>query len=495
MPRTWCLALTVVSFSAVALPSPADDRIQAIIQPTTDFSKPERYEAMSGGAATSKQTPNARAFSHNSANLPLEKEMTFKLGDAMFQKLWVSSPASTQASDGLGPLFNARSCQRCHLKDGRGQPPAAGTTNYDLASMLFRLSIPPQNDAHQELLDSGEATVIPEPTYGGQLQDFAVQGLNPEGKMFVTYETVPVTMGDGTVVELRKPKYSIKNLNYGALHPETMISPRVASPMIGLGLLEMISDRDIIARADPDDADGDGISGRVNMVWNRELSAEAVGRFGWKAGTPDIRQQTAEAFSGDIGISNPIMPAHWGDCTQNQTDCLVSPHGGSPQHDGLEAGGTAFELVVHYSRNLAVPKRRDVGNAEVLRGKQVFYNSGCIACHVPKYVTRTDPERPEHSRQLIWPYTDLLLHDMGPGLADDRPDGDATGREWRTAPLWGIGLTQTVSGHTFLLHDGRARNLLEAILWHGGEAEAAKEAVRTMPKEERNALIRFLESL
>lgn len=473
----------------------ADDRVKAAVKPTTDFSKAERYENMSGGAATSRKKINTNSFSNSSANLTFEQEMDFKLGNAMFRKLWVSAPASTQSSDGLGPLFNARSCQRCHLKDGRGQPPTAGTADYDLASMLFRLSIPPRNDAERAAIAAGKTASIPEPTYGGQLQDFAIQGIDPEGKMFVTYTDQPVTLGDGTVITLRKPTYEIKNLNYGPLHPETMISPRVAPPMIGLGLLDMISNDDILANADPADKDGDGISGKVSRVWSRELDAVTVGRFGWKAGTPSVREQTGGAFNGDIGISNPIASAHAGDCTAAQKPCLNAPHGNTKSQQDLEIGDDAFDLVVHYAENLAVPARRNVSKPEVLRGKEMFYASGCASCHVPKFVTRTDPERPEHSHQLIWPYTDMLLHDMGEGLSDHRPDGLATGEEWRTAPLWGIGLTDIVNGHTLFLHDGRARNLLEAILWHGGEAEQAKENVRLMEKSDRDALLEFLGSL
>lgn len=473
----------------------ADERIKAVIKPATDFTKAERYENMSGGAATSRKKINANTFSHSSANLTFEQEMDFKLGNAMFRKLWVSAPASTQSSDGLGPIFNARSCQRCHLKDGRGQPPTAGTADYDLASMLFRLSVPPETDAARTSIASGKAASIPEPTYGGQLQDFAVQGIDPEGKMFLTYEDRPVTLGDGSTVTLRKPRYEIKKLNYGPLHADTMISPRVAPPMIGLGLLDMISNDSLMANADPDDRDGDGISGKASIVWSSELNAKTIGRFGWKAGATSVREQTGGAFNGDIGISNPIASAHAGDCTAAQKPCLDAPHGDTASQQNLEIGDKAFDLVVHYSENLAVPARRDVSKPEVLRGKELFYASGCISCHTPKFVTKTDTDRPEHSRQLIWPYTDLLLHDMGEGLADNRPDGLASGQEWRTAPLWGIGLTEDVSGHTFFLHDGRARNLLEAILWHGGEAEQAKETVRLMDAPDRNDLLEFLGSL
>ena len=337
--------------------------------------------------------------------------------------------------------------------------------------------------------------VINEPAYGDQLQDFAIQGIDPEGDMKIAYTEQPVELADGTVVNLRKPAYSVANLKYGPMHPDVMISPRVAPQMIGLGLLEMVPAEDILAHADPDDRDGDGISGRANRVWDKKSGAVTLGRFGWKAGNPSVHQQSGEAFAGDIGISNPVAGQAWGDCTEKQTACREAPDGASAQYDNLEAPQDVLELVTHYSRNLAVPARRDVEKAEVLRGKKIFYESGCVSCHVPKFITLTDETRPEHSRQLIWPYTDMLLHDMGEGLADNRPEGVADGTEWRTPPLWGIGLTKTVSGHTYFLHDGRARNLLEAILWHGGEAEAAKDAVTRLNKEDRDALIEFLESL
>ncbi|MEO1531411.1 MAG: di-heme oxidoredictase family protein, partial [Pseudomonadota bacterium] len=209
-----------------------------------------------------------------------------------------------------------------------------------------------------------------------------------------------------------------------------------------------------------------------------------------KAGAPTVRAQSAGAFAGDMGISNPLKPEGWGECTEAQAACRTAPHGGNP-----EIEDAALDLVVFYSRNLAVPARRDLNDQVVLAGKRVFHETGCASCHVPKFVTHRLECQPEQSFQLIWPYTDLLLHDMGEGLADNRPEGMATGREWRTPPLWGIGLTQAVSGHTYFLHDGRARSLLEAILWHGGEAQAARDRVVEMQPADRAALIRFLESL
>lgn len=249
-----------------------------------------------------------------------------------------------------------------------------------------------------------------------------------------------------------------------------------------------------MALADADDADGDGISGRPNRVWSAAEGAVMLGRFGWKAGQATVADQTAHAFLGDIGISTPVLDAAWGECTATQAECRTAPGGADPV-EGVEATRQMFDLTVFYARNLAVPGRRDVDDPQVLAGKRLFYGAGCAACHRPKLVTGRDSAGPEQAFQLIWPYTDLLLHDMGEGLADGRPEGEATGREWRTPPLWGIGLTDMVTEFPTYLHDGRARSLLEAILWHGGEAEAARDKVAAMRRDERAALIAFLESL
>jgi CxxC motif-containing protein (DUF1111 family) len=273
-----------------------------------------------------------------------------------------------------------------------------------------------------------------------------------------------------------------------------MLSARVAPPMIGMGLLEAIPEADIIALADPDDRDGDGISGRPNQVWSASDGRVMLGRFGWKAGASSVAMQSANAFAGDIGLSSALAPEAWGDCTARQPHCRDAPDGRDAR-EGIEVTKQMLDLVVFYARNLAVPARPDAGAKQVLAGKRVFHAAGCAACHRPSFTTRADAIGPEQSGQKIWPYTDLLLHDMGEGLADNRPEGAADGREWRTAPLWGLGLTETVSGHTLLLHDGRARNLLEAILWHGGEAEAARQKVIALPKAEREALLAFLRSL
>ncbi len=467
-------------------------RIDAVTALPADLSAPFPFEVNSGGAATVRPRTAADAFSLPSANLDLEAGLDFHLGDGLFQRLWVSPPASTLASDGLGPLYNARSCQRCHAADGRGHPPAGPDDT--AISMFLRVSIPGPDATDGDTID-GYLSTLPEPTYGSQLQDFSLPGHPAEYRLGVTYEEVEIALSGRERASLRRPTYTAEDLGYGPLHPDAMLSPRVAQQMIGLGLLEAVPAEDILAWADPNDRDGDGISGRPQIVRSLVHDAPMLGRFGHKAGNPTILEQTAAAFAGDIGISNPLHPKGWGECAPTQIACRAAVHGGNPQQNGFEIDRIGLDLVTFYSRNLGVPARRDVDNPEVLRGREVFHATNCTGCHRPNFVTHRLEGDPAQSFQLIWPYTDMLLHDMGDGLADNRPEGRANGREWRTAPLWGIGLTEQVSGHTYFLHDGRARNLLEAILWHGGEAEAQRDAVIAMPPADRAALIRFLESL
>ncbi|MGL6211022.1 MAG: di-heme oxidoredictase family protein [Paracoccaceae bacterium] len=499
------LVLALCFFAAPALSQTLDDRhlsviprsakdiakIEAILAPPTDFLAAEKFEAKPAGAATVRFRDSADAFSQLSANMPFEHEMNFKLGNALFRKLWVASPASTKGSDGLGPLYNARACQDCHLKDGRGHPPEGPDDGR--VSMFLRLSVP--GGTTPQAIAEWLAT-SPDPTYGSQLQDFAAPSHAAEGQMEVSYVEVPVTLADGTVVSLRAPTYGISDPGYGPLAADVMISPRVAPQMIGLGLLEAIPAAEILAMADPDDANRDGISGRAQIVPSVEFGVPMLGRFGLKGGAPTVREQSAGAFSGDMGLSTPLFPDPWGECQPAQRACREAPHGQeSGLRDGLEVDAESLDLVTFYARNLGVPERRNVDAPDVLRGKEIFHLLNCAGCHTPKHVTHRLEGQAEQSFQLIWPYTDLLLHDMGPGLADNRPEGRATGREWKTPPLWGIGLTATVSGHTQFLHDGRARSLLEAVLWHGGEAQRSRDGVVALPKADRDALIAFLESL
>ncbi len=473
--------------------TPADaQRVADVTRPTTDFSKAEQYEAMQAGGATSIDPVTQNSFSHISATIPFEEEQPFKLGNALFKKLWVSAPSSTQASDGLGPLFNARSCMSCHINDGRGKPPEGGVS---ATSMFLRLARPANTADEERAIANAEIVNFPDPVYGQQLQDLAVPGLPSEGKIKITYTDEPVTLAGGETVSLRRPTYAVINPGYGPLDPTTTISPRVAPAMIGLGLIEAIPEADILAHADPDDKDGDGIHGKAAIVRDHRTGKIALGRFGWKAQNASVRDQSADAFANDIGISTPDRPDAHGDCTDAQTKCKAMPTGVQKRLGNEEAPGPILDLVTFYSANLAVPARRKASFPETLKGKQVFYESGCTACHVPKYVTRRDSLEKAQSFQLIWPYSDFLLHDMGDDLADGQQVGLASGREWRTPPLWGIGLTKTVSGHSFFLHDGRARNLTEAILWHGGEAQKSRDAFASLPADSRQALITFLESL
>ncbi|MGF1446712.1 MAG: di-heme oxidoredictase family protein [Pikeienuella sp.] len=441
------------------------ERKSRILAPTVDFTRPEPFERYQGGTGTNLDRLDRNAFSLPSAALSFEERSDFFIGNGVFDRPWVAAPSSTIASDGLGPLFNARSCQGCHIKDGRGHPPEPGDIN--MVSMLFGLSDPEG---------------APDPVFGQQFQDLAIAGFASEGRVRVSYEVEPFTYPDGSVVELRRPVYATD----ARLAPGVSLNPRVAPPMIGLGLIEAIAAEDIAANADPEDVDGDGISGRLAMV------GDEIGRFGWKATTPSILAQTAAAFSSDMGLSTRVRPAAYGDCTSAQPACRQAFHGdaaGMPEVDDA-----LLDLVVFYSSNLAVPARRDIDDTQVLAGKALFYEAGCTACHVPKFATRPDAA-PAQRNQLIWPYSDFLLHDLGPGLADQNPTGDRAGAEWRTQPLWGIGLTETVNGHSYFLHDGRARSLEEAILWHGGEAEAARDAFAAYTKAERARLLSFLRSL
>ncbi|WP_456256025.1 di-heme oxidoredictase family protein [Pseudomonas iridis] len=450
------------------------------------FTKAEPGEARSGGAATVRKT-DQNAFSLPSANLPPSRRVDFSVGNSFFRSPWVTAPSTTTARDGLGPLFNTNACQNCHIKDGRGHPPLPNAANS--VSMLVRLSIP---DAPQYAKVIEQLGVVPEPVYGGQFQDMAVPGVVPEGKVRVEYTPVPVRFKDGTEVELRKPVLQITQLGYGPMHPDTRFSARVAPPMIGLGLLEAIPEDAILANAAAQAKDKNGINGRPNRVWDDELQKTVIGRFGWKAGQPNLNQQNVHAFSGDMGLTTSLRP--FDDCTDAQTACKQASNGNGPNGEP-EVSDNILRLVLFYSRNLAVPARRGINDEQVLAGKNLFFQAGCQSCHTPKYTTAANAAEPELASQVIRPYSDLLLHDMGDGLADNRTEFQASGRDWRTPPLWGIGLTQAVSGHTQFLHDGRARNLLEAVLWHGGEAQAAQQQVLAFNAEQRAALLAFLNSL
>ncbi|KGO85165.1 thiol oxidoreductase [Flavobacterium rivuli WB 3.3-2 = DSM 21788] len=435
----------------------------------------EEGEQYSGGTSTVRNATQ-EAFGFASTTLTSSQQDDFGVGNSLFRLSWVSAPSSTTARDGLGPFYNATSCSNCHFKDGRGRPPAFdGEFGKGL---LLRLSMPGM-DAH--------GGSLPDPVYGHQLQDNAIIGPVVKGHIGITYQTIVETFDDGTTVNLQKPIYRIDNLGYGNLDNGVLFSPRIANQIVGLGLLEAVPQATLLSFADEFDSDGNGISGRANYVYDIESNSLKMGRFGWKANQPSVKQQVAAAFSGDLGITSYLFP---NELCPPGVDCGAIPNGGSPEIPDLN-----FNRVVLYSQVLSVPIRRNYNDQNVLRGKQIFGELNCVACHIPKMQTGNDHVLTGMRNQTIRPYTDLLLHDMGTALADNAPDFLATGSEWRTPPLWGMGLVRVVNGHTTLMHDGRASNATEAILWHGGEAEQAKQKFKKLSAKDREDLLAFLNSL
>ncbi|WP_425403284.1 di-heme oxidoredictase family protein [Hwanghaeella sp.] len=392
-------------------------------------------------------------------------------GRRLFNLHFLDRPVGEEAGGGLGPHFNRNACSTCHPRGGRGSAPNG--PDEPLLTALVRLSV------------SGTAAnggPLPHPRYGGQLNTRGIRDVLPEAEVSVSYEVVQGTYGDGTAYVLRRPQLSFFELAYGPLD-DALTSFRIGQPIYGLGLLEAVPVDEIRSWADPDDRDGDGVSGRMNNVWGGSLETAVPGRFGWKANEPDLVQQTAAAFLGDIGITSNYFPEH--DCGAGQEVCRAADAQG-PEVD------RAVQLVAGYLRTIAPPARRDA--VSIRRGEALFDEAGCAKCHRPT-LGLTASDKAYLNGVQVDAYTDLLLHDMGEGLADGRPDFEAIGREWRTPPLWGIGLAETVHGRFALLHDGRARSLEEAILWHGGEGETAREAFRTMAVGDRAALVAFLKSL
>ena len=465
-----------------------------------DFSKPEENEALSAGEATVFNHGKG-AFSLPSNNMNYGRKSDFFIGNSFFQDPWVTAPATTDIRDGLGPLFNVSSCQSCHINDGRGHAPK--NSDEPFSGLLIRLSRPAMTNEERQLLDSKTVANIGDSQYGSQVQDRGVIGVQKEMMLSVEYEEIEEVFTDGFTVSLRKPVWSFTEKNYGEFDTETVFSVRVAPPAIGLGFLAAIDDEQILQREDPSDSDGDGISGRANRVWDIRKGRTVIGRFGWKAGQSTIEQQAAAAFIGDMGLTSELFTEQ--NCMPEQHACQNSPNGNGKH--GYEVTGEVLDLTVFYLRNLAVPARRNIDDESVLKGKKSFNDLGCASCHTPKYKTPVlSEEFIEQSDQLIWPYTDMLLHDMGEQLADFTQDNsavndgslvefDASGREWRTPPLWGLGLTKVVSPEATFLHDGRARTVLEAILWHGGEAEPSKRAVLQLNEAQRHNLLSFLNSL
>lgn len=463
------------------------------------------------GGRTTVHATGRNAFSFPAANLTDPERTRFAIGNSFFRRNWVQAPASTRARDGLGPHFLARSCGGCHIQDGRGSPPlqvAQGVKVEQVeqveqaakvaqvaqrddepeqpVALFLRLSVP-GSDAH--------GGPKPEPVYGDQFANAAVRGVTPEGRLTIRHEPITGQFDDGTSYVLNKPVYEVSDLAYGPMAADVMMSPRIAPQVIGVGLLEAIPEAEIRRNARDQAALGGPIKGVPNVVHDVPSGKTLIGRFGWKANTGSVAHQTAAAFQGDIGITSSWFPDEA--CMPAQADCRQAPRGASGK--APEINDELLGQVIFYQATLAPPARRQPRAPDVLRGQKLFADLQCAVCHRPGYVTGEPPfpdfSSPALAGQKIWPYTDLLLHDMGDDLADGRPDYLANGRQWRTPPLWGIGLIRDVNGHTRLLHDGRADGVLEAILWHGGEADDSRRRVLGLSRADRDALVRFVESL
>lgn len=422
------------------------------------------WDRAKAGGETTIYTMTNIAYRTPAPNLSAADLQAHNVGDTQFEQVFVTAPASL--NPGLGPVYNNSSCIRCHPSDGRGRVPADINS---FSSFFYRISLPGTgiNNAPVEV-----------PGFGIQAQNHAISGFQKEMDFKVVWTEISETLADGTIIKLRKPVYSIEN-PYTTLPGNVLISPRIAPPVFGMGLLEAIPESDILARTDPNDSNGDGIRGIANYVWNPFTQKTELGRFGWKANTSTIMIQVAAAYHEDMGITSYVFP-------------YDSPNDGLS--DDPEISNNILDKVILYCQTLAVPAARNVGNPQVENGYGIFNRINCSSCHVPKQRTGYSSIS-VLSNQTFYPFTDMLLHDMGEGLSDGRPDFLANGRQWKTRPLWGIGLQQIVNSHTEFLHDGRARNITEAILWHGGEAQSSRNAFKSLSTNDREDLLKFLNSL
>ena len=514
LPVAFCLLVAASCVGAELPPKP--------VLPTREV------QVRTGGYTTIfKAGPDAYSFS--ARNLSREQSVEFAEGTEYFNEDWTPPDADTTDGErtGAGPVVNDVSCLGCHVRHGRGIPPTAtvegltddagnrtvGTTPVPSTTVppsstttvpraLADAAGPPRIEEDSEVVPGrgfllkltapgtgAHGEPLGDPVYGTQLQTEGLSGVPAEGTVEITYEAREGQYGDGTRYELLAPRYDVVGLSDGPLAADTTIAPRLAPPTYGLGLLEAIPAEYVLAIADPDDRNDDGVSGRANLVWDPLAGQLALGRFGWKAGQASVHGQVVAALANDMGVTSAEIPE--APCTPAQILCLEAARRGPAP----EATEEAVSLLTFYTRTLAVPAARDTDRIDVQWGAHLFDEYGCASCHRPSWITGPDPVR-GLAGQTIYPYTDLLLHDLGADLADGRREFAADGREWRTPPLWGIGLADRVAiGQARYLHDGRARTLPEAILWHGGEAHRARERFRRASADERAALVRFLESL
>ncbi len=410
-------------------------------------------------------------------NLNDEEYDKFILGRSFFTIPWVEAPSATTARDGLGPLFNANTCISCHPANGRGT--LFNKDGLESRSLIARLSMN-ANDSKEnnELLKY--KGFIPSSIYGSQLSINANHGIDFEGKIKIDFFEVEISFPDGEKQILLKPNYSLENLNYGELKKETIISYRLAPTLNGIGLIELISNEDILKNVDEQDINNDGISGRANYVYSNLTKKEELGKYTWKASVAFLKEQVAGAAFNDMGISTSIFPNE--NCTSVQKDCNDAPKA----KDSIDLPDDRLDAITYYLKNIKTytPKI----TKEYKEGLEIFEQISCSKCHITSFDTKKGFK--------VYPYSDFLLHDMGNELSDGRTEFKASANEWRTAPLWGLSLHEKINNEKpRLLHDGRARSFQEAILWHGGEASGAKENYMNLSKDKREKLLKFLEEL
>ena len=460
----------------------------------------EQAEHLPAGGMTGKGLSD-RSFVQVGRNVNRKEELTFWTGFSLFRDPWVIAPSSTKDRDGLGPLFNTRSCISCHTSGGKGPAPTQGISKPSALVIRF---------------GSAEHNIFSDPIYGAQLQPRAIavthSSIQPdllgEAKLQLSTKEIYGNYADGTPYTLRQPRYQLTDLAYGDLDSRTVLSPRFSPVIYGVGLLDAISKHDLLTQEDINDNNQDGISAKYNRVPimpSNHNTAEfhgsvenvtdagliGIGRFGHKAKQPSLHQQVAAAFRDDIGITNTLFVSE--SCSIEQANChSASVIGG---HQSVEIPDKLLDLVTQFNQLIAVPPARNLDSAKAQQGRELFYQLGCESCHTASYTT--DAEYPHESlaNQKIWPYTNLALHDMGERLADGVNEYAADGREWRTPPLWGIGARKNMRNKNLFLHDGRATTVAEAILWHGGEAQASQQSFMQLEQAQRNALLAFLDAI
>jgi len=464
-------------------------------------------ERKTGGELTHKRL--YASYIYPGSGVDNKSKLDFWSGFSFFRDPWVAAPSATGNRDGLGPLFNTRSCIACHTAGSRAKLDKSG----EILPLSLVVRLGPTESGRK-----GDDAV--DPNYGGQIQPRAIsyrltdvkkdhkdanKGNNKssnkgnnrgEAWLNVDYTIVTGKFDDGISYELLKPNYQLTKLAYGELAPHIGLSVRLAPNIFGMGLLNAIREQDLLKQEDINDENADGISAKYNRVPNvltaPKMGSLQLGRFGFKAKQPNLHQQVAAAFRDDIGIINSSFPQDT--CTPTQIACAQASASGGHHTENFEIDDQRLSLVVSFNELMGVPPARQLQQEKVQEGRSIFYQLSCNKCHTPSYVTG-DNKHQALAKQIIWPYSDLALHDMGDELADGVFEFDATGNEWRTAPLWGIGLQKKMTGQQRFLHDGRARTITEAILWHGGEAEQSKQAFKGLNKQQRQALVSFVEAI